>query len=283
MAWEKAAMVGVGSFVILASFMGPAFAGGQSLAGQTAATGVAGDLSKRAGSNVLGAADKARKVAAQGDERTMLANDVMSDPSADSGSSGVKPSEKAGLETYLSAADLIRAVSDNKDAERELAGRLVRAKGIVLSAEQKDGYTIVVLGPPNGSKTAPVFVFQYPASKAFEAGKLSELEGRFVTRNPAPGGPVVFYVDATAVGMGPDAGAVAPVPAGPVEPFAGWRLVGTVVNAEGGTGVFVRGKDTVYAHAGQVLDGGVKVVGIKQGMVGLRDGSAGEVSTVMAW
>ncbi len=279
MSWHKAGLVGLGSFVVLGSLMGPAFGGSpQSLAGQATATGIAGDLGSRAGANVLGAADKAKGVSAKANARVKENNQLLED-------SEQKPSEQRGLNTtVLSAAEFLQKFASDKGAEKNLAGTLVRAQGIVLHYNVDAGNTLVAVGSPSGDKKAPIFVFRFPGvDKAFEVGRPVTMEGKFAFRNlDEPSGIMMYYVDTDLNSS--VASEASAVPTGPVEPplpFAGWRFCGSVEAEGGGTGVFERDGKTVYAQAGDVLEGGVKVKSVRVGVAVLKDGD--EPKTVMAW
>lgn len=278
MAWQKLGLVGLGSFVVLGSLMVPAFGGSpQTLAGQSAATGIAGDLGKRSGANVLGAADKAKGVAAKANAQVKENNALLED-------SETKPSERRGLNIdVLDAGSFLKQFSSDKNAEKNLVGKFVKAQGIVLHYNVDNGHTLVALGPPNGSKKGPIFVFRFPGTdKAFEVGRPATMEGSFAFRNlDEQSGIMMYYLDTesqTTAG-----GPVAPAsgPAEPALPFAGWRFCGSVQADGGGTGVFERDGKTVYAQAGDELEGGVKVKSVGTGIAVLKDGD--EPKTVMAW
>lgn len=275
MGLNKALFVGLGSFVVLGSLMGPAKAlMPQSLVEKGTAVGVSSDLARRAGSNVLGARDRALKLAKGLNERTGLADEVMGAATEQAGSA-------ASQRLYTSDQVLAQHKKDPKGLDAEMLGQRVVVKGTVIRADKENGFDTVLIAPAGSKDDSKAFLFQIPTgSQAFQVGQDVTLEGTYRNQFSDDGaGGTLFVIDGDPA-LAPRAGGdvSAPPVGGPVEeeaPYGGWRFLGAVEDEAGATGVFERDGETVYAQAGEWLDKEFRVEGVKAGEAVIRgDGSS---------
>lgn len=221
--------------------------------------------------NGLGAANKARQISKEKGKRVAEGEALLEEETQPSG--GL-------IDKALSPADINSAYKADKDqAEMALSGSWVKVNGIVVnSAKSGQGLDVTIL--PEGDKDAIPFIFRFPTqSKAFEPGSHLTLEGKFLYRVQGESGNAAYVVDAS--GQAGTEQKQAAEKTNFDQSFGGWRFVGSVQNAKGATGVFVRGDDTKYAQAGDKLDTGLKVVAVEAGKVVLH--YQGKSSTMTPW
>ncbi len=217
------------------------------------------------------AANKAREDKAIADQRAKDANGIMS--SQDGKGGQIVPA--------LTPGEIVGQFRSNPEkAAKQLAGANVKVAGIVLKTEVGGGVLEIVLGPANANADSPVFVFR--TSDQFQAPQLGqpvELQGFFAFRGKKEG----FENEAYFVNLVQEAQPTAtPEPTEPPEPFGGWRFVGSVSSsAGGGTAVFVKDGETLYARPGDILEKDVKVVKVEAGEAVLMD--HGTKSLVTPW
>lgn len=213
---------------------------------------------------------------AQADAKVKELNGLMDDKEkAKQPDLGALPSK------VYSAAELILAVQKNPKGAEGMYGTPVRAEGVVLEVQIKDGRTLVHLGAPNPTPKSAVFFFRLPGEVNLEKGKLVTLEGRFISRAKMDGIPNDVYL-VNGIGLDAEtAPAAAQSPQEPDVPFDGWKFVGSVEAEGGATGVFVKENKVLYAQPGDHLSDDVQVVRMKAGEVVLKDGKT--VSVVSPW
>lgn len=279
MTWQKAALVGVGAFVVLGSLMVPASAGSpQSLVGTSTATGVASDLSKTSGANVLGARDRVKGVAQKATDRSELANEVMGDEPSGSQASVETPSDLMPLDVMLG-----QFVADPAKAEADLNGKSVHVLGVVKEVQSDADFTYLFVVPENANADSPGFFVRLVGGKSpFKKGSTISMPARLSGRHfDEDMGVYVYFFEA---GPNPQQQLQAQQPAAPVVPevpFAGWRFLGSVENADGVTGVFMRDGETLYAQPGDKLDDSVTVKSMSMGTAVLKSGD--EEQVVLSW
>ncbi|MCB0827075.1 MAG: hypothetical protein KDC26_12900 [Armatimonadetes bacterium] len=216
-------------------------------------------------------ANKARQAKSETKERVNELNELEKNDS--------KPIGEGLASKIYGAGEVVSAFHNNASkARKELAGQIVQASGVVLDVKVGGGFTLVVVGPKNGSKSSTLFAFKFAGEKPMEAGSFVTLEGKVAGFEKAAkelNGHDVIMVDGTE-------GAAQPgQPEVPREALDGWRFVGYVQDAKGGTAVFTKEKDTVYAQKGEEISPGVKVKGFRNGQVVMDD--AGDEAVIMPW
>lgn len=212
---------------------------------------------------------------AKADARAQAVNELMED---DGGQAGKPDLSKLDAKVY-SASELIQAVS--AQGSEKMTGTPVRAEGVVLKVSKSGGTTTVFLGAPTNPQGSPVFAFRFEGERDFAEGSPQTMEGRFGGRMKMDGIPNDIYI-VYAQGAGNSEGAAASS-AEPekVEPFDGWKFVGSVEAEGGATGVFVKEGKTLYAQPGDHLSDDVVVVRMKVGEAVLSE--AGKASVVSPW
>lgn len=252
---------------------------GQSLTETTTAVGIAGDQHGRAGSNVLGAAGKARNVAkqanqARGDDHLWEGNDPFQPKGNPSSAGAKKPamtpaSSRSGNKTHVSGTNLEKAFASMGDKALEaMVGQTGTVKGRVAEILEPDGQTFVIVREPGVGKEGPSFMFRYNGkpSLPFKVGEEVELSGVFALRHQDKEIGVTYVYDVSAPGA-PVAGNA---PA--ADMYHGWRYRGCVLSGGGTTGVFehTETKETIYAKPGKSLDKDVVVLKIEMGEAKLK-------------
>ena len=216
-------------------------------------------------------ANKARQAKAETTERANELSDLEKNSS--------KPIGEGLASKIFGAGEVASAFQANAGkARKDFAGQIVQTSGVVLDVKIEGGYTLVIVGPKNGSQKSTLFAFKFAGEKPMEVGSFVTLEGKiagFEKSSQELRGHDVIMVDGTG-----NAAQVAQ-PEAPRVALDGWRFVGFVQDAKGGTAVFTKEKETVYAQKGEEISPGVKVKGFQNGQVVMDD--AGDEAIIMPW
>jgi len=247
-----------------------AFAG-QSLTETTTAVGISGEQHGRAGSNVLGAANKARGVAQlanaarRNDEVWEDAGPFKPVSGGQASGSGAAPSSETA--PILSSKALESAYKIDGDAGlKAWVGQTGSVRGRVVEILNPEGQTFIVVRDSNDD-SAPAFLFRFNGKpdRDFNVGDEVQLTGVFALRHVDKEIGVTYVFDVAGPG-----GAAPGEPVGDM--YLGWRYRGCVRNESGFTGVFENEttKETVYAKPGKQLAEDVVVASVGWGEAKLR-------------
>ena len=246
---------------------------GQSLGETMNSVGIAGEQHGKSGSNVLGAANKARAVAqmankARGDDPVWEdAGPFKPARTSSSGQSQAAPSNAH----YVTGKNLTKAFAGGGDgALKAMVGQVGTVRGQVAEILQPEGQTFVIVREAGVGKEGPAFMFRYNGKPTlpFKVGDSVELTGKFALRHEEPETGVTFVYDVEGQAGEQTANAE------PADMYNGWRFMGSVRTGSGTTGVFVHGdsQDAVYAKAGKKLADGVVVTHVGFGEAKLKVG-----------
>ncbi|MDI9636933.1 hypothetical protein QPK87_32065 [Kamptonema cortianum] len=265
--WLAPCLLGAAFFAIAVGFQ-PADASPQ-LMDVATAQGIAPKLDTGnlpGGKKAIG---QAKNIQAQTKEQAKSADQLLSDKSP-------LPSK------VWKAEDFAKEYSkDPVSGAEKMQGQIIQATGVVIGVDRDGGVTVVTLAPKNAKQSSPFFMFRFNSANVnFALGDEATLEGIFVTQVAGQkGGNDIYACEALAK----DSIVATPgaAPTEPPPPFNGWRFTGSVSDMAGSTGVFVRGAETIYAQAGDVLPGDVRIAKIGIGEATLIE--KGTKSLVLAW
>lgn len=275
----------------------PKGASGQTLAGQTAATGIAADLNSRSSSaGVNNLARVKRALAGAGPDQSWV------DDGRGQASGGQKPAPSPGSQgpdrqadvASVPAADVasIKTLSQAKSLA-PLKGWIVSAEGRIEDMELVNGRLVFRVIPAADSGFAPKdrLIFETLAGEKSTAKKGDHVRayGAFATENRTRRGiRILFFeggqiVSGTALMEAESEAAAASGAVGSFEdPLAGWKLTGTASGLGAGTAVFV-GPDEKpkFLAPGETFGPGFRVLSVKPGEAVLE--KEDKVLTVIAW
>lgn len=279
--------VGAAAFLLAGAVLWlPVGAVGQTLAGQAAATGVAGDLNSRAAANGVTNLQRAKRmIGSPGPDQTW--------ENAGPGSPGVP----AGPATQQAAAPVVEVASIKVLAEakelKPLKGWIVSASGKIEDKELVDGRWVYRLVPESdsGFSSRDRLIFEVPKGETSlgRKGERVRAYGAFeVERRSSKGvrmmifsmgqivtGQALAEAEAEAAANAESVGAFA-------DPLSGWRLTGTASGLGEGTAVFVGPDDKPrFVSPGDKFGPGFKLVGVRSGEAVLEQGD--KELTVIAW
>lgn len=281
-AW--AALIGGMSFTAAALYL-PAVTTGQSLGGQAATTGIAGDLNSRAGANGVNAASRARATAEQMEASRQAF-----------GAQDAKPAEAAMNAKPITP--LVTALTLGND--KDLRGQIFEVKGTVLYNIDNGDYKLLALTPnPNDGfppKVQHLLRFPMTADLKVQEGGLVVMAMAYAgSHHDKENGITTIVFDVPQPGATPGGSAqpgtapaqeaTAPAPAGEFDdPTRGWQAKGTANGLAGEDGTAVihspEGK-AWYVRAGDELEAGIWVESIEPGLIMLNVN--GDSVPVLIW
>lgn len=279
--------VGAAAFLLAGAVLWlPVGAVGQSLAGQAAATGVAGDLSSRAAANGVNNLEKAKRmIGSPGPDQSW--------ENAGPGSVGVptapRPQQPAAPAVEVAS---IKVLAEAKEL-KPLKGWIVSASGRIEDKELVKGQWVYRLVPESdsGFSSRDRLIFEVPKGEtsmgrkgervraygAFEVERRSSTGVRMMIFNMGQivTGQALAEAEAEAAANADSLGAFA-------DPLSGWRLTGTASGLGDGTAVFVGPDDKPrFLSPGDKFGPGFKLVGVRSGEAILEQGD--KELTVIAW
>lgn len=231
---------------------------GQTMIGQTTATGVAGDLNSRAGANGVAAGQRA--VGVLSGSRGFQA--FPDEPQAAPANSGAP--ERSIVDPREIAA---RITDPNRLAE--VQGEVFGLTGTVQRLMELEGDFVVLMTPHQMTGLSPNMVLMVKLNNAdrsqVSVGQPIMLTGRLVSSKLNDDGMVemlAFDEGQIVRAGGAPQGQTPTQPAAPSDPMQGWELVGFAQMDKGGTCVFVKDGSAVYLHPGEELEKGLKVIAV---------------------
>ncbi len=229
---------------------------GQTMIGQSTATGIAGDMNSRAGANGVAAGQRAVGVLS-GSRGFQPIND-------DSQGSGAPqaPAQPRVVDPREIAARLA-------DPSRlaEIQGQEFGLTGTVQRLMDLDGSLVVLVKPHQITGLSPnmVLMVKMAASDkdSVSVGQQVMLTGRLVSSKLNDDGVVeMLAFDQGQIMRTRDVPQAPSTPPQPTDPMQGWQLVGFAHMDKGGTGVFVRDGSVIYLHPGEQLEDGLMLTAV---------------------
>lgn len=280
--------VGAAAFLLAGAVLWlPVGAVGQSLAGQAAATGIAGDLNSRAAANgVNNLARAKRMIGSPGPDKTW----ENSGPASPEVPAGPAPQQPAAAPVVEVAS--IKVLAEAKEL-KPLKGWIVSASGKIEDKEVVDGKWVYRLIPESdsGFSSRDRLIFEVPKGETSlgRKGERVRAYGAFdVERRSSKGvRMMIFTMGQIVTGQAlAEAEAEAMANSGAFgtfdDPLAGWRLTGTASGLGDGTAVFVGPDDKPrFLSPGDKFGPGFKLVGVTSGEAILEQGD--KELTVIAW
>ncbi len=278
--------VGAAAFLLAGAVLWlPVGAVGQTLAGQAAATGVAGDLSSRAAVNGVNNLQRAKRmIGSPGPDQTW----ENSGPAASGGAAAPVSQQPAPVPEVAS----IKVLAEAKEL-KPLKGWIVSAAGKIEDKELVNGQWVYRLIPESdsGFSSRDRLIFEVPKGEASQGRKGERVRayGAFEVERKSSKGVrmMIFSMGQIVAGQAlAESEAEAAANSGAVgafaDPLSGWRLTGTASGLGDGTAVFVGPDDKpMFLSPGDKFGPGFKLVGVRSGEAVLEQGD--KELTVIAW
>ncbi len=280
--------VGAAAFLLAGAVLWlPVGAVGQTLAGQAAATGIAGDLNSRAAANGVNNLQRAKRMlGTPGPDRTWEEGGAK----ALGAPTGQAPQQPAPAP--VSDVASIKVLAEAKEL-KPLTGWIVSASGKIEDKELVNGQWVYRLIPESdsGFSSRDRLIFEVPQGETSlgRKGERVRAYGAFEVERRSPKGVrmMIFSMGQIVTGQAlAEAEAEASANAGAVgafaDPLSGWRLTGTASGLGEGTAVFVGPDDKPrFISPGDKFGPGFKLVGVRSGEAILEQGD--KELTVIAW
>lgn len=274
----------------------PKGAVGQTLAGQTAAVGVASDLSSRsAASGVNSLARLKKALQGSGPDRTWEEAQSFSSgggPKIAGEGSGGAPVAAGSPPAPASDVASIKVLSQAKSLT-PLKGWIVSAEGRIEDLELVSGRLVFRIVPSSDSgfaaKDRLIFEALVGERSTAKKGDRVRAYGSFSSETRTKKGVRMLFFDGGQIVSGPalaEAEAEAAAAMGAVgsfnDPLEGWQLTGTASGLGAGTAVFV-GPDEKpkFLAPGETFGSGFRLISVKPGEAVLE--KEDKILTVIAW